>query len=161
MSSIHRGRLCAGTQLGFLQIGFEASKREEDVGKDQDHHPTISTNIPTCYARTPSHFIAFIPSLFHDIEEGIGNDDNSPPPLPPLSPTLAACASYRLLASRTASYPAVSSTMAMRDAISEPVPVTRQRSKTMHKFVVSHVKSIYRRVSLCDARVREGGMGNE
>lgn len=68
-------------------------------------------------------------------------DISSAPLLP--STALLAYPSYRRDTSLTASYPAVMRTMASSEKIRLPVPVTRQPRKTMQRFCVDHVKSIY------------------
>jgi hypothetical protein len=63
----------------------------------------------------------------------------------PLGPSITdfEYASYRLETSRIASYPAVSSTIASSEKMSEPVPEMCQEGKTMQRSVVSQVNNIY------------------
>jgi hypothetical protein len=111
------------TQLVFFKVKRKSSKENR-------------IHTAPCIMLLQQHgiFSALLPEVY-EIQ-------NSPLASPLLSTTLPAYASYLRLASRTASYPAVISTIARSDTISEPVPVMRHPRKTMHRFVVSHVNSI-------------------
>lgn len=62
----------------------------------------------------------------------------------PYPPNFCTCpASYLLVTCLIPSYPAVKSTITTNDTKSENGPVTRHCGKTMHRFLVDQVKSIY------------------
>jgi hypothetical protein len=123
LDSLFRSSLRRCTQLLFFQV-----KRR---GQGNHFHSTSYLTI------VPHHTLNH-PHIRNEIYPNLPL--KSSPFL--LSPCVAAYASYRLDASRTASYPAVSSTIARSDTIRLPVPLMRQPRKTMHRSVVSHVKSI-------------------